>query len=116
ARSIPAAFEATVTYYIKGSSGLFVQDGDLAIYIEASENLTLVPGDRILVGGKAGGGFPPDLIADSVTVVSHRAVPTPMPAGYTQLVRSDLDCVRVKVRGNVRSADLVTYGNGPNIY
>ncbi|MGA2871690.1 MAG: hypothetical protein ABSF34_21330, partial [Verrucomicrobiota bacterium] len=42
ARSIPAAFEATVTYYVKGSSGLLVQDGDFAIYVEAPENLTLV--------------------------------------------------------------------------
>jgi diguanylate cyclase (GGDEF)-like protein len=116
ARSIPAAFEATVTYYIKGSSGLFVQDGGLAIYIEAPENLTLVPGDRILVRGKTGAGFRPDITAESITVVGHRAVPTPVAAGYTQLVRSDLDCMRVKVRGKVRSADLVTYGNVPNIY
>jgi diguanylate cyclase (GGDEF)-like protein len=116
ARSIPAAFEATVTYYVKGSSGLFVQDGGLAIYVEAPENLTLVPGDRILVRGKTGAGFRPGIVAESVTVVGHRAVPAPVPAGYTQLVRSDFDCVRVMVRGTVRSADLVTYGNVPNIY
>src|ERR1700677_2684198 len=73
ARSIPAAFEATVTYYVKGSSGLFVQDGGLAIYVEAPENLTLVPGDRILVRGKTSGHFRPDILADSVTVVGHRA-------------------------------------------
>src|ERR1700679_2935069 len=41
-RSIPAAFEATVIYYVKGSSGLFVQDGGLAIYVEAPENMALV--------------------------------------------------------------------------
>jgi diguanylate cyclase (GGDEF)-like protein len=116
ARSIPAAFEATVTYYVKGSSGLFVQDGGFAIYVEAPENLSLVPGDRILVRGKTGAGFRPDIVADSVTVVGHRAVPAPIAAGYTQLVRSELDCMRVKVRGKVRSADLVTYGNVPNIY
>jgi diguanylate cyclase (GGDEF)-like protein len=116
ARSAPAAFEATVTYYIKGSSGLFVQDHGLAIYVEAPENLTLVPGDRILVRGKTAAGFRPDIVAESVTVVGHQAVPAPLPASYTQLVRSDFDCVRVKVRGKVRSADLVTYGNVPNIY
>jgi diguanylate cyclase (GGDEF)-like protein len=116
ARSIPAAFEATVTYYVKGSSGLFVQDGGFAIYVEAPENLALVPGDRILVRGKTGAGFRPEIVAESVTVVGRRAVPAPVAAGYTQLVRSDFDCVRVKVRGKVRSADLVTYGNVPNLY
>jgi diguanylate cyclase (GGDEF)-like protein len=116
ARSIPAAFEATVTYYVKGSSGLFVQDGGFAIYVEAPENLTLVPGDRILVRGKTSAGFRPDIVADSVTVVGHRAVPSPVAARYTQLVRSELDCMRVKVRGKVRSADLVTYGNVPTLY
>ena len=115
-RSIPAAFEATVTYYVKGSSGLFVQEGGFAIYVDAPENLTLVPGDRVLVRGKTGAGFRPGIVAESVTVLSHGAVPAPELASYTQLVRSDLDCVRVKVRGKVRSADLVTYGNVPNIY
>ena len=115
-RSIPAAFEATVTYYVKGSSGLFVQEGGFAIYVDAPENLTLVPGDRVLVRGKTGAGFRPGIVAESVTVISHGAVPAPELASYTQLVRSDLDCVRVKVRGKVRSADLVTYGNVPNIY
>jgi diguanylate cyclase (GGDEF)-like protein len=115
-QSIPVAFEATVTYHIPGSSGLFVQDGGDAIYADAPENATLTPGDRVLVRGITGAGFRPYIVADNVTVLSHGAVPAPVPASYTQLVRSQLDCLRVKVRGKVRSADLVTYGDVPNIY
>ena len=116
ANSIPAAFEATVNYHINGSSGLFLQDGGLAIYADAPANLTLAPGDRVLVRGKTGAGFRPYIVAESVTVIGHQAAPVPVPVSYTQLVRSDFDCVWVKVRGKVRSADLVTYGNVPNIY
>lgn len=116
AKAIPVAVDGTVTYHIKGSSGLFVQDGGLAIYADAPENATLAPGDRVLVRGKTGAGFRPYIVAESVTIIGRRAVPTPVAASYAQLVRSDFDCMRVKVRGKVRSADLVTYGNVPNIY
>jgi diguanylate cyclase (GGDEF)-like protein len=115
-KSIPAAFEATVTYHIKGTSGLFLQDGGLAVYADAPQTATLTVGDRVLVRGKTGAGFRPYMLAQSVTVLGHGAAPVAVAASYTQLVRSDLDCMRVKVRGRVRSADLVTYGNVPNLY
>ncbi len=116
AQSIPVAFEATVTYHIPGSVGLFVQDGGFAIYADAPQNATLTPGDRVLVRGKTAPGFRPDIEAESVTVLGHGEVPAPVPASYTQLVRGDFDCVRVAVRGTVRSADLVTYGKVANLY
>ncbi|HTW80535.1 MAG TPA: GGDEF domain-containing protein [Terracidiphilus sp.] len=116
AKSIPVAFEATVTYHIKGSVGLFVQDGGLAIYVDAPANVTLTPGDRVLVRGETHSGFRPEIEAESVTVVGHEAVPAPVPASYPQLVGGDFDCVRVSVRGKVRSADLVTYGKVTSIY
>ena len=116
AQSIPVAFEATVTYHIPGSIGLFVQDGGFAIYADAPENVTLTPGDRVLVRGKTAPGFRPDIEAESVTVLGHGAVPAPVPASYTRLVRGDFDCLRVTVRGKVRSADLVTYGKVANLY
>jgi diguanylate cyclase (GGDEF)-like protein len=117
ARSIPVAFEATVTYHIKGSVGLFVQDGGFAIYADAPANVMLTPGDRVLVRGTTrGSGFRPDIVADSVTVLGHGPLPAPAPAGYRRLVHGDFDCVRVSVRGKVRSADLVTYGKVANIY
>jgi len=116
AHSIPVAFKAIVAYHIKGSIGLFVQDGDFAIYADAPENVVLTPGDRVLVRGVTHIGFRPEIIAKSVTVLGHGAVPTPVPATYTRLVRGDFDCIRVAVRGKVRSADLVTYGKQVSIY
>jgi diguanylate cyclase (GGDEF)-like protein len=116
ARSIPVAFEATVTYHIRGSIGLFVQDRGFAIYADAPENVTLTPGDRVLVRGTTHAGYRPEIEAENVTVLSHGAVPAPVPASYTQLVHGDFDCLRVMVRGKVRSADLVTYGKVANIY
>jgi diguanylate cyclase (GGDEF)-like protein len=117
AKSIPVAFDATVTYHIKGSVGLFVQDGSFAIYADVPVYATLTPGDRVLVRGKTrGAGFRPDIVAESVTVLGHGAVPAPVPANYTELVRGDFDCVRVAVRGKVRSADLVRYGGVVSIY
>ncbi|HTW48482.1 MAG TPA: GGDEF domain-containing protein [Acidobacteriaceae bacterium] len=116
-QAIPVAFEATVTYHIPGTIGLFVQDGGLAIYADAPENVTLAPGDRVLVRGKTrGAGFRPDIVAESVTVLGHGPVPAPVPASYPQLIRGDFDCLRVSVHGTVRSADLVTYGKVDNIY
>lgn len=116
AKSIPVAFEATVTYHIKGTTGLFVQDGGFAIYADAPATATLVPGDRVLVKGITRASFRPEIAADSVTVVGHGAIPPPAPVGYAQLVHGEFDCMRVKVRGTVRSADLVTYGKVANIY
>ncbi len=116
AKSLPVAFEATVTYHIKGSTGLFVQDGGFAIYADAPENLTLTPGDRVLVRGTTRASYRPEIAADSISVLGHGAVPAPAPAGYTQLVRGEFDCMRVTVSGKVRSADLVTYGKAVNIY
>ncbi len=114
-KSIPVAFEATVTYHVKGS--IFVQDGGFAIYADAPENATLTPGDRVLVRGTTRGiGYRPDIVAESVTVLGHGAIPAALPATYTQLVHGDFDCIRVAVRGKVRSADLVTYGRVVNIY
>jgi diguanylate cyclase (GGDEF)-like protein len=116
AQSIPVAFEATVTYHIPGSIGLFVQDGKYAIYADAPKSAGPAPGDRVLVRGITQAGFHPDITADSVTVLGHGAVPAPVPASYAGLVRGDFDCLRVSVRGKVRSADLVTYGKVANLY
>jgi len=115
-KSIPVAFEATVTYHVDGSVGLFLQDAGLAVYADAPESAILAVGDRVLVRGKTGAGFRPYIKAQSVAVIGHGTAPTPVAANYSELVRSDLDCVRVKVRGKVKSADLVTYGNVTNLY
>jgi diguanylate cyclase (GGDEF)-like protein len=115
-QATPAEFEATVTYYAKGSIDLFVEDNGMAIYVQVPTNLDLVPGDRVLVKGKTRASFRPDIVADSVTRIGHGPIPEAVPATFRQLIRAELDCMRVSVTGQVRSADLVTYGKVVNIY
>jgi hypothetical protein len=93
-----------------------LQDGALAIYADAPERFIPEPGDQVQIRGKTGAGFRPYLVAESVTVIGHRTMPAPVPASYRQLVRDDFDCMRVTVRGRVKSADLVTYGNTSSIF
>ena len=46
AQSLPVAFEASVTYYEKGNVDLFVQDRNIAIYVETTTDLKVATGDR----------------------------------------------------------------------
>jgi diguanylate cyclase (GGDEF)-like protein len=114
--ALPAAFEATVTYYDPSDVDLFVQDGDEALYIQTQPGEPLVPGDRVLIQGKTRDSFTPDVISDKVTVIRHGTLPAPIEADYRQLIRAKLDCVWVSVKGKVRSADTVNFGNMHGIF
>src|SRR5580692_8135207 len=101
-------FEATVTYYSAKDVDMFVQDGDAAVYVQFTKGASLIPGDRVLVEGHARDSFRPDVVGDHVTLLRHGVLPEPTPATFDQMIRGQLDCMRVRVRGVVRSADLVT--------
>ncbi len=113
---LPVAFEATVTYYNRSDVDLFVQDGAEAMYVEAKPNKDLFLGDRVLVRGKTRDSFTPDVLSDSVTVLHHGTPPNPIEANFEQLIRAQRDCMRVKVRARVRSADAVNMGQTHGIY
>jgi len=113
---LPVDFEATVTYYDNQGRDLFVQEGDLAIYVFASPGAQLVPGDRIRIRGKTDSDFRPDVLGDELTFLRHGPVPEAVPANLGQLLRVELDCVRVKLRARVRSADIVKDQAETNIY
>jgi diguanylate cyclase (GGDEF)-like protein len=104
--ALPVAFEGTVTYYRNYEEVLFVQDDGVAIYVEATRNPKLLPGDRVLVRGKTHNSYRPEIFADSVTLLHHGEMPKPVPATFDQLIRGQLDCAFVKVRGVVRTADI----------
>ena len=106
-KGMPVAFEATVTYYRGYESTLFVQDGDTAIYVYYPTDLHLVPGDRVLVRGKTQGSFNPIVVADSVTVLRHGALPAPQLVTFDQMIRTETDCKLVTVRALVHAADLL---------
>jgi diguanylate cyclase (GGDEF)-like protein len=100
----PVAFEATVTYFRGYEKTLFVEDGDDAIYVLATTNLELQPGDRVLIHGFTRDSFRPIIMSNDITLLHHGAVPKPAPAEFTPLMESKLDCRYVAVRGTVLSA------------
>jgi diguanylate cyclase (GGDEF)-like protein len=113
---LPVDFDATVTYYDNQGRDLFVQDGDLAIYVFAQPGAQFLPGDRIRIRGKTDSDFRPDVLGDELTLLHHGPVPEAVPANLGQLLRVELDCVRVRLRARVRSADIVKDQAETNIY
>ncbi len=116
-QKLPVDFEGTVTYYDNvGGQDLFVQDGDVAIYVFAKPGANFVPGDRVRVRGITDSDFRPDVIADDVTLLHHGNPPDPVLASFGQLIRTELDCVRVTIKGRVRSAELIREKTQTAIY
>ena len=105
-RELPVAFEATVTYFPGYDNLLFVQDGDVAIFVLATTNAKLVPGDRVLVKGTTQQSFRPIVISKNITVLRHDTVPKPVPATFDELISAERDCKLVSVRAVIRTADL----------
>jgi len=105
-RALPVEFQATVTFFRSYEDVLFVQDDGLAIYIQTPVNLTLEPGDRVLIKGKTHNSYRTEVFANSITVLEHGTIPGPVPATFDQLIRGQLDCQLVKVRAVVRTADI----------
>jgi diguanylate cyclase (GGDEF)-like protein len=103
----PVEFEATVVYFRAYENLLFVQDGDVAIFVLPPRNATLAPGDRILVRGTMQASFRPIVAGKTITLLHHGAPPTPVPATFEELIRAQHDCALVTVHARVRAADLV---------
>ena len=112
---LPVSFEATVTYYRDYERTLFVQDGNFAIYVQPKMPVHLSPGDRVLINGTTHESFRPFVSATSVSVVGRGPLPKPAPATFEQLIRAELDCRLVTVRGIVRNVDLVQSSDTPSI-
>ena len=111
-RSLPVALEATVTFFRERGRDLFivVQDGDTGLYVKAlktATNFKPVPGDRILARGITRSGLRPNVLAHSISLLYHGAVPKPVPATYKEMIETKRDNIFVTVHGVVRSADLV---------
>ena len=105
-QQLQAAFEATVTYFRGYDQFLIVQDGGMAIFVKATTNTRLLPGDRILVRGTTNSGFRPNVRSNDITLLHHGTVPKPAPATYEEMIGGQRDCELVTIHGLVRSADL----------
>jgi diguanylate cyclase (GGDEF)-like protein len=104
---LPVAFPATVTFYDHHNfeSNLFVQDKGIGIYVGVQGDLKLLPGDRILVQGTTAVDFRVDVRSTEIRVLSHGALPAPIPASFDELIRTKYDCTWVLVRGIARTID-----------
>jgi diguanylate cyclase (GGDEF)-like protein len=103
-----AEFEATVTYFRGYEKTLFVQDGDTTLFVLATTNLQLVPGDRVLIKGTTHASFHPIVVSNNIALLHHGAVPRPHAASFEELIRGQHDCALVTVHGVIRAADLMT--------
>ncbi len=112
---LPVAFEATVTYFRSYEKTLFVQDGDVAIYVMATTKAHLLPGDRILIRGTTQPSFRPYVLSNDIMLLRHGSLPVPEPASFDRLIRSEFDCKFVTVHARVRTADLVRSSNVPTV-
>ena len=101
------SFEATVTSFRSYENLLFVQDGGVAIYVNATTDLKLRPGDRILVRGTVHESFRNYVQSNDITLLRHGSLPTPVSASYSEMIRGLVDCRLVRVRAVVRSAEIV---------
>jgi diguanylate cyclase (GGDEF)-like protein len=106
-RHVPAAFAATVIYFRYYDRDLFVEDGDAAIYVHATTDLHLVPGDRVRVRGTVHESFRPYVDSHDIMRTGHGALPRPAPATYQEMIRGELDCKLATVEAHVLSADIV---------
>jgi diguanylate cyclase (GGDEF)-like protein len=111
----PVSFEATVTYYRAYERTLFVQDGDVAIYVQPGVRIDLAPGDHVQIKGTAHDSFRPFVVATSISVLGRAPLPKPVPATWDQLIRAQFDSRLVTVRATVRNVDLVMTSDRPSI-
>ena len=111
----PVAFEATVTYRRENETTLFVEDAGEGIYVWANAEIKLIPGDRVLVRGKAQDSFRPIVIADGVTLLHHGELPTPVAATFDELIHGQCDSMLVTIRATVLSADMVSGGDAMEV-
>jgi diguanylate cyclase (GGDEF)-like protein len=109
----PVAAQATVTYFRGYEHTLFVQDGDVVMYVYTNTGAKLAPGDRILIYGKTHGDFHSDIVSERIVMLHHGPEPKAVPATFSQLIRGQLDCVPVTLHAVIRAANVTWSGVAP---
>ena len=106
-QQLPVSFDAVVTYFRSYDHMLFVQDGPSAMYVNATTDLKLVPGDRVRVRGTTHDSFRNYVESKDIALLGHDALPVPIEASYEQMIHGAVDCRLARVRAIVRSAEIV---------
>jgi diguanylate cyclase (GGDEF)-like protein len=112
-QKLPVAFEATVTYYRDYEHQLFVQDGDLAIFVYLPTKDRIAAGDRVLIKGTTRASFHAIVASNDITVLGHGPMPKPFQANFNDLILGKHDCLLVTMRGVVHAADLALSQQAP---
>ena len=87
-QAVPVAAEGTVVYSRGYESLLFVQDGDVALFVRPPAPMGFLPGDRIFIKGKTQGSFRPLLVASAITLLHHGALPKPVSVTFDELIHA----------------------------
>jgi diguanylate cyclase (GGDEF)-like protein len=104
-KRLPVAVQAIVTYLSDDGDNLFIQDGQMAIYVWGARAFKLSPGDRVLITGVTAPRLLPAIAARNIAIVGHGPLPKPVPASFADLVSARFDSMLVTVRGTVRAAN-----------
>ncbi|HTW81767.1 MAG TPA: GGDEF domain-containing protein [Terracidiphilus sp.] len=106
ARGLPVDLEATVTFFRWYEQTLFIQAGDEGVYVRATTDLRLQPGDVIRVRGTTSSAFSPLIVSSAISLLGHGNLPEPIPAKWASLIHGDYDCRWVRVRGTIALAEM----------
>lgn len=113
-KALQVSLPGTVTYFRSYEHTLFVQDGNIATYVNATTAVQLVPGDRILINGHTEGSFNPIIVSNDIHPLGHGRLPNPVRADYRHLLKDNLDSRYVTVRGTLSSA-ITTLSSGRHV-
>jgi diguanylate cyclase (GGDEF)-like protein len=111
ARQLPVDLQATVTFFRWFQKTLFIQDGDEGVYVTATTDLRLQPGDVIRVRGTTANDFSPFIVSSDISLLSHGKLPEPVAASWASLIGAKYDCRWVKVRGTITLAEMSITSN-----
>jgi diguanylate cyclase (GGDEF)-like protein len=104
-RAMLVDFEASVVFSRGYENILFVQEGNDAIFVRPPSQVSYQQGDRIRIHGKTQNSFRPIVVSDRIEFIGHGPRPNSVYASFWDLIKADLDCHMVTVRGRVRAAD-----------
>ena len=105
---LPAVVEGIVTYYNPSEDTLFINENGIGVYVDATTDPALAPGDRVRVTGTTqSSGFRPSLASTDIVLLGHGALPRPVPATFDELIQARRDSTLVTLRGVARTADML---------